>query len=108
MSIIKSTKTQAQIVTQQKELIVKKSKLLYNKIKARHEEIFNLLWENSKVTPQEILDKYGTEAKDLFIFSEKIQTLLKQVDPSYEELETPNEYTVLEDGSVEVGSLKKD
>ena len=103
MGILENELTQKQEVTRLKNRIAHKSNKLYERINRYHEELFNLIWTNEyDISPQEILDAYGSEAKDLFLFSGAIQQLLFQVNSEYTPLTTPSEYTINPDGTVTV------
>ncbi len=84
--------------------IDKINRVLYSKIKNMIKTSFNLVWDNPEgLTPQEILDGFGTDAGELFIFSAQMQTLLLTVNPDYEFLTPPYNYVINPDGTVTVG-----
>lgn len=103
MSILNNETTQEQKIDNLKTDITKKSNRLYQKIKREHEKIFNMIWNNPTVSPQEILDSYGEDAIDLFTYSSSLQDLLYQVDDTYVALVPPNEWELDEYGVVIVG-----
>ena len=86
--------------------VVKKIKLsnlvLYKKILQAVNDGFSIIWGNKNFTAQEIFDAFGTEAKDLFILSSDLQTLLAKANPSFEPMIPPHPYTINQDGTVTV------
>jgi hypothetical protein len=99
-------------VQQDKAVLVKKrivdmSTNMFKRMKQEHARIFNMLWNNPKASPQEILDEYGTDAAELFSFSLQIQTMAKAIDPTYVRLVSPYEYTINPDGTVTIGDKIK-
>jgi len=105
----KKVATQEEKIHDLRQEVLKVSTRMYNKMERQHQQLWDLIWENSSgLTPQEVLDEYGTDAKDFFIISESIQTLLVQVRPTYTVLETPNLYVINEDGTITVGELKEE
>jgi 3-methyladenine DNA glycosylase Tag len=104
--ILNNDFTQEQKINRLKAEIIKKNSRLYKKIKREHKNLFNMIWESEEVSPQEILDSFGTDAESLFVYSISMQTLLAQVNSEYVPLETPNEYVINEDGTVTVGEEK--
>ena len=95
--------TEAQKIEMVERRIRQMNKSLFEQIKQQHTTIFNEIWNNRMgLSAQQIFDSFDTDAKDLFIFSTHIQTLLKQVDPSYELLTPPLPYIMNEDGTVTV------
>lgn len=78
------------------------NKALYDYIDASHKGGFDLLWNNSNFTAQEILNEFGSDAVQLFILSKAIQQLLKAANPNYVALVPPKEYTINEDGTITI------
>jgi len=110
MSIIiieNASEMQQDIVAEAKNRIVAMSTAMFRRMKQEHARIFNMLWNNPKATPQEILDEYGTDAASLFSFSLQIQTMAKAIDPGYVPLVSPYEYTINRDGTITVGDKIK-
>lgn len=110
MSIItieNENETPQDIVASVKDRIVGMSTAMFRRMKSEHARIFNLLWNNPKATPQEILDEYGTDAAALFSFSAEIQTMATAIDPGYVRLVSPYEFTINGDGTVTVGEKIK-
>jgi len=99
MSIIERNLTE---IEQHKQNITIKNQKLYKRIKNEHSKIFDMIWNTRDITPQEVLDSFGTDAQDLFTFSSSIQTLLSQVDSNYVALVPPMEYEINENGTVTV------
>ena len=103
IDVEKKDKTQAEIVTQVKGRMVKLASGLYAQTVSQHTRLFQQLWKSPKVTPQEILDEYGTDAAQLFAFSAQLQALALGINPDYEPLVSPYEYIINPDGTVTVG-----
>jgi len=61
---------------------------------------FDAVW--NAPDPQAVLDQFGTSAAQLFQASNAAQQLIKALDPSWEELVPPTEFTVNEDGTVTI------
>jgi len=107
ITIANENETQQDIAAGVKDRIVANSTGMFRRMKQEHARIFNLLWNNPKATPQEILDQYGTDAAELFSFSLQIQTMAKAIDPGYVPLVSPYEYTINRDGTITVGDKIK-
>ena len=107
ITIAKESETQQNSAVVVKDRIVAMSTSMFNRMKQEHARIFNILWNNPKATPQEILDQYGVDAAALFSFSLQIQTIAKAIDPGYVRLVSPYEYTINPDGTVTVGDKIK-
>ena len=103
ITIANENETQQDIVASVKNRIVGMSTSMFRRMKQEHARIFNLLWNNSKATPQEILNEYGVDAAELFSFSLQIQTMATSIDPSYVALVPPYKFTINGDGNVTVG-----
>lgn len=65
---------------------------------------FLILWQNDGASPQKILDAGGTKAAQLFIASQKVQLLIKELDPSFELMPSPTPVTINQDGTVVVNN----
>jgi len=94
--------TQAEKVTAVREQLVDVSTKLYQRMEKQHTYIFNQIWHNDEVSAQEVFDEYGNDAYQLFAFSQNIQTMLAQANPSYVPLVPPYDYTINPDGTVTV------
>ena len=105
ITIANENETQQDRVASVKDRIVANSTGMFRRMKQEHARIFNLLWNNPKATPQEILDEYGTDAAALFSFSSQIQTMATAIDSGFVALVPPYNYTVNGDGTVTVGDL---
>ncbi len=118
MSIISQTQTHDQEIEAKVALIIRKNGKLYSNIHARLQSQYNLLWalptidEDGNevppaVTPQEIMDKLGTQAYKLFESALGLQTQMAAVDPDYVQINVPYNYKINQDGTVTVGALKE-
>ncbi len=97
--------TEAQKIEMVERRIRQMNKSLFEQIKQQHTTIFNEIWNNRMgLSAQQIFDSFDTDAKDLFIFSSQIQTLVKQIDEDYQPLIPPQPYTINEDGTVTVST----
>ena len=77
----------------------------FTDVKKRYETLFNIVWNNPLgLTPQQALDGMGSNAVELFQYSDLLRTMLTQVDESYIPPQTPNKVSINEDGTVIVGS----
>jgi 3-methyladenine DNA glycosylase Tag len=102
MGILNNDFTQEQNINRLKAEIITKNSRLYRKMKREHRDLFNKIWKSEEVSPQEILDSFGTDAVSLFVYSSAIQTLLSQVDNTYTPMVPPSEYIINPDGTVTV------
>ena len=75
---------------------------IYRIVEAVIRNNFHFIWENRDFTPKQIIDAFGTDAKDLFILSGTLQALLKQVNPDYVEQVPTKEFTIEADGKITV------
>lgn len=108
MSILPDYST-PKLTLQQTELKIRKHcESLYNIILDILNKSFMEVWANPYYTPQQVLDQFGSDACELFIFSAKIQDTLLQINPSYEYKSPPYDYIINPDGTVTVGALKED
>ena len=94
-------KTKEELLKEKVSRIVQSANGLIDMIKAEHTMSFIALWSHEN--PQEIFDLLGSESALMFRDSHGIQTLLKTVDPDYELLVPPYEYTINQDGTVTIG-----
>jgi len=97
--------------TRQEELIeVCKDIAIYNKatldtLKESTINSFNNVWRNPKATPQDIFNTFGVNAVRLFIVAGATIQFIKTLDPEWQEPTPPYQYTIKQDGTVEVGEL---
>ena len=81
-----------------------------NHIKAQHREMMQAVWNNpAGLTPQQVMDAFGSEAAELFQLSDQLLTMLGNVkpdDPYLAEAEAPYNYTINDDGTVTIGDKK--
>jgi hypothetical protein len=102
MSIIQPPKPKAPTVDNVVASIKSSNQALYNTILNAVASGFKSVWDNKKFTAQEIFDGFGTDAKDLFILSASLQDLIKHVNPDYQPIAPPKDFTINEDGTVTV------
>ena len=79
---------------------------IYQQMEGQHKNVWEMIWNNRRgLSPQDVLDEFGSDAKDLFIFSSSIQAMLYQANPTnYVPLETPLEYTINPNGTVTIAT----
>lgn len=70
----------------------------------RHNALMRQLWNDPKLTPQEICDGLGTQAGQLFVLGGKTVAFLTDIDPStINLLEMPTKkFTVAPNGTVTI------
>lgn len=93
-----SSKTASQVVDEQKDAI----NGAYISLKAIYLDIHNSFWNNPDVTPEEVVEAWGTEAAGMFQKSIATETLLATLDPDYTPLEIPYDTVVNPDGTVTI------
>ena len=77
---------------------------MFEKINRNHTAIWKLVWDNRQgFTPQEVVDSFGTDAGELFLLSDSIQTLAGSACSDYVTVQTPNEYEINPDGTIIIG-----
>jgi len=103
--MISIEKTHDEILKDEVLKIIESSNNISKGTDIRHKNLWNLIWNNKNVTPQEIFDVFSTDAYKLFELSSALQTLLSRVIENYQFMTPKYEYTINEDGSVTVGSL---
>jgi hypothetical protein len=92
---------------QVKDEIIKESLRFLNGAKRKHMSAFRKFWYNPNATPQEICDKFGTNAKEVFIASKATEDYIKILDETYKAPEVPYEFTINADGTVTIGEKKE-
>lgn len=102
-SIFDSSLTHEQEVVQEVKNISQQNARLKEVMKNMHASIFNQIWNNPNATPQEIIDGFGADAIQLFIFSSGIQQMLAGAEADYEPLVPPYEHTISQEGVITVG-----
>lgn len=84
--------------------IIRVFKQLYNHMIEEYRHGTNLYWRNSKATPQEIADVFGTDAAEIFQNHYALGQLLASINP--EEVAEINQavgnFTINEDGTVTI------
>lgn len=67
-----------------------------------HENLFHRIWNPWFCTTQEVLDKFGTHAVELFIASKKTQDYIISMKPDYKPLVPPKEFVINPDWTVTI------
>ena len=76
-------------------------------MKATAKNVFEIMWNNPTLTPQQICDQMGTNATLAFEAHSKLQELIYLIDPSWEPLVPPFEYTKNQNGTITIGNAKE-
>lgn len=100
MIIGEKEQTHEEVVKSEFNKVLNHTKQLSAILTAVHSKIFSSIWSNPNATAQEILNCYGTNAKDIFILSSGIQQILSKADTEYLPLTPPCEVKINEDGTV--------
>jgi hypothetical protein len=104
------TPTTEQKQTRVRNRVKRMSTDLLTRIKSQHQEIMQAVWNNpAGLTPQQVMDAFGSEAAELFQLSDQLLTMLGNVkpdDPYLEEAAAPYNYTINDDGTVTIGDKK--
>ena len=79
---------------------------LFIQMKGTYLNGFNTVWKHPKLTPQEIFDAFGTDARDLVVSSYGVAQALNAIVPNTITEIPPYEYTINDDGTVTVGEKK--
>ena len=82
--------------------IVQDVEWLNNEIQTRLKNNFDAFWNPEGMTVQEVANSFGNETYKLFVWLQVLQTALKTIDPDYEMLIPPQEFTLNEDGTVTI------
>jgi hypothetical protein len=99
----KQEATQEEKIHDLRTSITKLSLKMHNKMLRQHQQLWNLVWNNSNgLTAQEVFDEYGSDSAQFFLISQAIQTMLVQVDSSYVPLVPDFPYEINPDGTVTV------
>lgn len=105
MNIFKTTEPDIDYLAETIKEIVNTNAVSLNMLERAHRRNFNAIWFNDRFSPQEIIDSFGTDVKDLFIASKATQDYIKAFNPEYEYLIPPRAFTINEDGTVTIGEL---
>lgn len=75
-------------------------------LRSQMDRIFKLVWANSELTPQEVFDAFGSEAKDLFVIAGIMQEAMNALVEKSVEMKVPP-YEINKDGTVSVKEAKE-
>ncbi len=81
----------------------------YRKSINRYEQALEVFWKNPEATPQQVSDKLGSSAADLFAYIGALRTFILTVNPNAQ-LTPPNSlgtWTVNPDGTVTINSVNQ-
>lgn len=88
------------------EIRIKKQSVdMLQNIKQIHQQMMQIVWQNKQgLTPQQVMDAFGSDAAELFQLSNALLTMLKTVKPDdeYGNTKAPYDYTINEDGTVTI------
>ena len=70
--------------------------------KRSYQASFDMLWNKTKYSAQDIFDLLGTDAAQLFVTANKVINHIRDLDPSYEPPMPTATYTINDDGTVTV------
>ena len=93
---------------QAKARIKQKMSSQYRQLSSCLKSVYEDVWNNKDLSPQEVMDAFGSEAYELFTMSNSIIGVLNQAVPNSVNVEAPNEYVINNDGSVTIGAEKSD
>ena len=75
-------------------------------MKSTAKNVFEIVWHNGSLTPQQVCDAMGVDAVKGFDAHSALQELIYAIDPSWVPLEPAYNYTKNANGTVTIGSLK--
>ena len=94
-------RTKDQIKADVANTIAKESQEFYETLVRRYNDVMNKFWNHQKLTPQEICDALGTDAKSLFDNGTQLATMILTIKPTEDRLKLPEFESVKNsDGSV--------
>lgn len=85
-----------------KQLIVTRLNSMYSRLLLDHTSLYNSIWNNPILSPQEALDALDGKAYWVFLASLKLQEALKSMNPDYEMLTAPVQVTFSENGDATI------
>lgn len=104
MSIIKPVAQESSPGLLEKGKIVASLNSEFRQLTVAYNKLFKSVWENPLVTPQEVFNAFGPDAKQLFTIASAIQSALNTIQPGTITAQPPLPYTIHEDGTVTVGT----
>ena len=89
-----------------RDRLVRSMESLYGNMRAVYEQNFRAVWSNPDgLTPQEVMDAFGTDAVEFFSGGVGLYRYLDTVVPGGINLPAPSEVTPHGDGTVTIGQL---
>lgn len=80
---------------------------LFTHLKVEHERMAQIVWDNPRgLTPQEVIDGFGTDAAELFRLSGLLVQVLNEAEPGSYPYQLPYAFTVKPDGTVTLGAKR--
>lgn len=75
----------------------------FNQLVSQFNNLFNQVWNNHTLTPQQVFDAFGTNAAVLVSVSYNTGILLNALSPGVVNSNPPHSLTINSDGTVTVG-----
>jgi len=78
-----------------------------NMLSRQHNDAVRLMWQNQKLTPEEVVAGMGTDAAELFTLMYLLRNFIDTVRPGYIEFTMPMNPTLNEDGTVTLSPIEE-
>lgn len=109
MALIQTQK--AQMTKEEKQIELKR--IIQTRMTSQYWQLSNTLkmvmndiYSNKELTPQDVVDAFGTEAAELFKISDLIIKVLNEAVPGSAAISAPYNFEIKEDGTVIIGDKK--
>lgn len=99
---ISPTFTTAQYQAQTQAYILRQMNMSFESLVDTFTTLFNMVWDNPTLTPQQVFDAFGANASQLFVISSTIKTAVNTITPGTLNQTPPTAYTINNDGTVTV------
>ena len=76
----------------------------FNEVTATFKNLFQMVWSNPQLNPQQVLDAFGKDAAQLFLIASAFQNAVNTVVPGTINQVPPYQVTINNDGTVTVGA----
>lgn len=90
------------IQAQLKSQLLVQMQMSFRRLSLDFEDLFTKVWENQDLTPQEVMDAFGTDAVQLFILAQATETYLNTILPGTISATPPLPYAINENGTVTI------
>lgn len=91
-----------QLQSTAKFIILSRLNRLYTLMLETYNQSFNDIWNNDKLTPQQVLDSFGTNAAELFRLAGILSTAVNSATPNTLTNSPPSSININEDGTVTI------